>query len=151
MSPFQLGSRFIGEITELPGAGQDHPFIQWCLSLTGLGFNAEDSVPWCSAYLNAICWLLRLPRSKSARARSWLLVGQAIQLPQAIVGYDVVILKRGEGNQPNAEILDAPGHVGFYAGQEGASVLVLGGNQGNGVSVLKFPITRILGIRRLQG
>lgn len=149
ITPFALGQRFIGT-TEIAGSAANNPLIQWWISLCGAAPTTPDETAWCSAFTNGICWALRLPRSKSLAARSWLTVGQAIALDQAEVGFDVVVLKRGEGNQPTAEVLDAPGHVGFYAGREGASVLILGGNQNNSVSVMKFPATRILGIRRLQ-
>jgi len=58
-------------------------------------------------------------------------------------------LQRGTGKQPGPEVLDAPGHVGFYAGVEGSKVMLLGGNQGDSVSVSRYPKTQILGIRRL--
>jgi hypothetical protein len=93
--------------------------------------------------------MLRLPRSKSAAARSWLAIGQVVQLTEAWSGNDVVVLKRGTGLQPGPEILKAPGHVGFYAGREAGRILVLGGNQGNGISVQGFPEHQLLGIRRL--
>lgn len=41
------------------------------------------------------------------------------------------------------------GHVGFFAGLDGASVKVLGGNQSNAVSIQNFPIASVLGVRRL--
>lgn len=143
MTAYDLAQRFVGEIKEQPG-DKDHPFIVWCLSLTGI--NGHDEVPWCSAFLNGICWMLRLPRSKSAMARSWLSVGTAVNSPQ--IG-DVVVLKRGEGEQPGPEVLNAPGHVGLYAGRSGRDIAVLAGNQGNAVTVAAFDSDRVLGYRRL--
>ena len=78
-----------------------------------------DEVPWCSAFMNYICWLLRLPRSKSLRARSWLSVGTPIDISDARPGFDVVILKRGIGRQPGPDNLTATGHVALFAGLEG--------------------------------
>ncbi len=146
MTAFELAQRFIGELPERPGSLND-PFIVWCLESTGL--SGGDEIPWCSAFVNRIAWLLRLPRSKSALARSWLAVGAAIHLQDALVGYDVVILKRGI-DQPDASDLKAPGHVGFFGGLDGAFIQVVGGNQGNNVSMARFPIERVLGIRRLK-
>ena len=73
---------------------------------------------------------------------------------EAVPGFDVVILSRGDGLQPGPEVLDAPGHVGFFAGFVPAPdgrhlVQVLAGNQGNQVSIQNFPAERILGIRRV--
>jgi hypothetical protein len=62
-----------------------------------------------------------------------------------------VILKRGSGIQPGPEVTrGAPGHVGLYAGIEGENVLVLGGNQGNAVSLQRFQMKNVLGVRRLR-
>lgn len=108
-----------------------------------------DDVAWCSALVNYIAWLLRLPRSKSLAARSWLSVGLPIPLEDAAAENDVVILKRGAPPQPGPERLDAPGHVGFFAALEGDRVLILGGNQNDQVSIAVFPAKDVLGVRRL--
>ena len=147
MTAFDLAQRFVGEIRELPGTAQ-HPFIQFGHMLCGLGADQADETPWCSSWLNAIAWLLRLPRSKSAAARSWLQVGTAVALEEARPGYDVVVLKRA-GGTAGPDVLSAPGHVGLFAGREAGFVLVLGGNQGNAVTVQRFPVKQVLGIRRL--
>jgi uncharacterized protein (TIGR02594 family) len=117
--------------------------------LCALGPDQPDTVPWCSSFVNAICWMLRLPRSKSAAARSWLLVGRAVPLHDAQVG-DVVILRRG-GNTQGPEVIAAPGHVGLFAGADltRGVVHVLGGNQSDGVSVAGFKAVDVLGVRRL--
>jgi len=60
-----------------------------------------------------------------------------------------VILKRGPGEQPGPEVIDAPGHVGLFAGFDATRVLLLGGNQSDTVQVSQYARDRILGIRRL--
>lgn len=147
MNAYELAQRYVG-IAEISGP-RDHPLVQWWLSLCGLSTDTPDSTPWCSAFCNGIAWELRLPRSKSAAARSWLNVGVPIPLAEARPGNDVVVLQRGAGEQPGPEVVAAPGHVGWFAGLEGGRVLVLGGNQGDRVSVAPFPRARILGVRRL--
>ena len=147
LTAFDLGQRFAG-IQELPH-GKDHPLIQWWLSLCGFGMDSADETPWCSAFVNGIAWELRLPRSKSAAARSWLNIGSSISLEEAQAGFDVVIIQRGEGPQPGPEITRAPGHVGFFAGRQGDFISILGGNQGNAVTIARFNKSRLLGIRRL--
>ena len=94
MTAYDLAQRFVGEVRELPGV-QHHPAIQWAHLLCGLGPDQPDEVPWCSSWLNLIAWLLRLPRSRSAAARSWLHVGTVIELKDAYPGQDVVVLRRG--------------------------------------------------------
>jgi hypothetical protein len=101
--------------------------------------------------MNWIAWHLRLPRSKNLLARSWLEVGRVVDINEAEVGFDVVILKRGSGNQPGPENTTAPGHVGFFAGWDGAEISLLGGNQSNSVNITPYNSGRILGVRRLYG
>jgi uncharacterized protein (TIGR02594 family) len=146
LSAFDLAQRFVG-VDETPGAASN-PQVLAMLRLDNK-WPAGDEVPWCSAFVNYIAWLLRLPRSKSLAARSWLTVGERIPPASAVAGFDVVILQRGDGPQPGPEVIAAPGHVGFFAGLEGSRVLMLGGNQGDSVNVTGFPASQILGVRRL--
>ena len=137
-------------LREIPGE-EDNPFIVWCMSLTSIPKPYhKDETPWCSALLNGLCYLLSLPRSGSAAARSWLRVGKPVGLHDALIGMDIVILKRGAAPQPGPEVLDAPGHTGIFAGYDGDGIRVLGGNQGDRVCVAPFPLEDVLGIRRLQ-
>jgi uncharacterized protein (TIGR02594 family) len=146
LSAFKLAQRFVN-IAEVPGLASN-PHVLAMLRLDQKWPKGDD-VPWCSAFVNYIAWLLRLPRSKSLRARSWLLIGQPISIENAEAGFDVVILKRGKGKQPGPDVIKAPGHVGFFAGLEDNNVLMLGGNQKDTVNVSGFPDHRILGVRRL--
>lgn len=142
ITAFGLAQRFVG-VREVKGA-VDNPLVCAMLRLDD-DWPEHDEVPWCSAFVNFVCWLLRLPRSKSLAARSWLGVGTPVPLSQAVVGFDVVVLQRGDNPKT--------GHVGFFAGFEGPldvpRVLVLGGNQGDAVALSAFDQTRVLGVRRL--
>lgn len=142
---FDLAQRFAG--IEEVGGNVDNPQIMAMLKLD-MRWPSHDEVPWCSAFANYVCWLARLPRSKDLRARSWLTVGRGISLDQAEPG-DIVVITRGGGVQPGPEVLDAPGHVGFYAGQFGEFIEILGGNQSDTVKVSRYPRDRLLGVRRL--
>jgi uncharacterized protein (TIGR02594 family) len=137
VSAYSLAQRFVG-IGEIKGT-LDNPQILAMLKLDG-NWPEHDEVPWCSAFTNYIAWLLRLPRSKSLAARSWLTVGIPVNLSDAIVDSDVVILSR-----------DGGGHVGFYAGDDPLrhEIMILGGNQGDKVCIASFSTDRLLGIRRL--
>ena len=53
------------------------------------------------------------------------------------------------GAQPGPEVLDAAGHVGFFAALEPGRILLLGGNQANSVTVSSYPSDRLLGVRRV--
>lgn len=148
ITAFDIAQVFIGE-KEI-GGGMDNPMILAMLR-TDNKWPENDEVPWCSAFVNYVCKLLRLPRSKSLLARSWLEVGMGVQLDDALCAFDVVILQRGSGDQPGPENTTAPGHVGFFAGMspDWELVEVLGGNQGDQVKISRYPADRILGIRRL--
>jgi uncharacterized protein (TIGR02594 family) len=146
ITAFDLAQRFVG-VSEVAGSASN-PQILAMLRLDE-EWPEGDDVPWCSAFMNYITWLLRLPRSKSLLARSWLAVGRPVNLDEAEAGFDIVILKRGDGAQPGPDVLNAPGHVGLFAGGEGDSILLLAGNQLDAVNVSRFPKSQLLGIRRL--
>lgn len=136
LTAYDVAQRFVG-VKETPGATST-PLVLAMLQLDG-AWPKDDAVPWCSAFVNFIAWLLRLPRSKSLAARSWLDVGVPIDIERARPGSDVVILSR-----------DGGGHVGFFAGYDGKIVHLLGGNQSDAVNVTGFPASRVLGVRRLE-
>ena len=140
VTPYDLAQRFVG-VKELPGGEANNPFIMSMLTLDS-EWPENDEVPWCSAFTNYIAWLLRCPRSKSLMARSWIHVGMSIPLEDAEAGFDIVVLSRG--NNPRH------GHVGFYAGIDRGSVSLLGGNQGNRVSVAAFDVQRVVSVRRIH-
>ena len=138
ITAYDLAMRFVG-IKEAAGAASN-PMILAMLRLDDPSIPSED-VPWCSAWVNWVAWLLRLPRSKSLAARSWLAVGTPITLAEARPGFDVVVLKRGANVQA--------GHVGWFSAIGGAHVWILGGNQGDAVSLAAFPVEDVVGVRRL--
>jgi len=139
ITAYTLAHRFMG-VKEVPGK-QNHPLISWWLMLCKFGLEAADEIPWCSAFVNAIAWSLALPWTQSAAARSWLKVGESVNLEDAICGFDVVILERGKDG--------VSGHVGFYVRHTASTVTLLGGNQSNAVTEQEFDRMRVLGVRRL--
>jgi uncharacterized protein (TIGR02594 family) len=149
VTAFDIAQRFVG-IKEVHGK-VSNPAILAMLQLDQ-AWPDDDEVPWCSAFVNYVAWLLRLPRSKSLAARSWLNVGRQVRPEEAQQGNDVVVLSRGSN--------PASGHVGLFAGwgdgiaggplDIASSVFLLGGNQGNAVSIAEFPVARLLGVRRLD-
>lgn len=148
ISAYSLAQRFVG-IEEVAGRVAN-PQIMAMLKLDA-EWPQGDEVAWCSAFMNYIAWLLRLPRSKSLMARSWLQMGVPIELELAVAGFDVVIFKRGPDPQPGPDVINAPGHVGFYAGVHEGKILTLGGNQSDTVRVSGYAESRLLGVRRLHG
>lgn len=136
ITAYQLAERFAG-IREVAGASANAHIL--AMLRLDSSWPTDDETPWCSAFVNYIAWLLRLPRSKSLAARSWLGVGRPVSPEMASVGFDVVILERGA----------VGGHVGFFSSMNPDQVFLLGGNQGDSVCVAPFARSRILGVRRL--
>ena len=139
VTALSLARRYLG-VKEIIGKG-NHPLISWWLSLCAYGMEAPDEIAWCSAYVNGIAWELSLPRSKSAAARSWLKVGTPVVLEDALPGFDVVVLERGNDG--------VSGHVGFYVSHNDKVVRLVGGNQSNAVTEQDFERVKVLGVRRL--
>jgi hypothetical protein len=75
-------------------------------------------------------------------ARSFMDWGQPVQQPQR---GDVAVFSRGDPNGPY-------GHVGLFEGiGPDGKIQVLGGNQGDSVSVAGFDPSSLLGFRRAPG
>lgn len=128
-------------------AGPDHePIIQDMHANVGLP-TEPDETAWCSSAINWVAKQAGVMGSGSAAARSWLgwSSARSIELSEAMPG-DVVIFWR---ESPNSW----KGHVGLYVGlgPDANTILVLGGNQGNGtkVSIEAYAIDRLLGVRRV--
>ena len=130
-------------VSEIPGSIHNKRILEYHAA-TSWAFGA-DEVPWCSSFL---CWVMReagVSSTLSARARSWLAWGVPIAHPP--IGA-VVILSRGRGPQPGAEVFDAPGHVGLLVGEASSDeILLLGGNQSDRVCVKSYSRESVLGYR----
>lgn len=130
-------------------AGRDHNakivgFLQQVMPWV-----SDDEVPWCGAFAFEVCLRLGLPTPEHPeRARSWLTIGEPVELFEARPLNDVVIFKRGP-SKAGPEVLSAPGHVAFFIARLPGQVEVLGGNQGDAVSVARFHQADVLGVRRL--
>lgn len=147
VTAYKLAKRFLG-LSEVAGAAHN-PHILTMLQLDNPGIQGDET-PWCSAFVNYICWLLNIPRSQSLAARSWLMVGQSVTLAEAQADPEncIVVLKRGTPHGPEVTS-GAPGHVGFFDRVVGDRIVILGGNQGNKVSMARYPLSDLLDIRRL--
>ena len=97
-----------------------------------------DETPWCAAFVGWCLERAGVAGTGKANARSYLDWG--VPLMEARLGC-VVVFSRGDNK--------AQGHVGFWVGETPGqdAALVLGGNQGNRVSVAPYPYVRVLGWR----
>jgi len=126
-------------LSEIDGPANNPKIIEF---FDEIGFNWVDSedTAWCSASLNYFAKEKGYERSGKLDARSWLKVGERVLEPQ--LG-DVVVFWR---ERPDSW----KGHVGIYINKNTKYVYVLGGNQGNMISIMAYPIDRVLGYRRLK-
>ena len=125
-------------VHEVPGL-EHHPRILEYHQATGLGAT-DDETPWCAAFVG---WCLRMAMVEGtgrANARSYVNWGKRCD---ARLG-GIAVLWRG---QPNGW----QGHVGFLVGEESGNLLILGGNQGDAVSIRSYPSDRLLGYRWPEG
>lgn len=137
---YSAASAHLG-LEEWPGS-RHNPRILEMFAASGNAGISTDEVPWCAAYVGAVLAEVGLLGTGKLNARSYLNWGDPVELSDAQQG-DIVVFWRGsrDGWQ---------GHVGFYGGVLGDDVLVLGGNQGNAVSVAPYPKARLLGVRRAR-
>jgi len=125
---------------EFVGPADNAEIIQMFADV-GHSWVEDDSVAWCAAFVGSHLKRAGLPHTGKLTARSYLDWGQPVNDPEP---GDIVVFWRGsrDGWQ---------GHVGFYVSETDKSINVLGGNQGNAVSVKAYSKDRLLGYRRMPG
>jgi uncharacterized protein (TIGR02594 family) len=96
----------------------------------------HDEVAWCAAFVGACLERAGLASTRSLMARSYLRWGETLE--EGRLGA-VTVLARGAD--------PALGHVGFLIGETAGHVILIGGNQGDAVSVAAYPKARLLGYR----
>lgn len=120
-------------LAEIPGKEHSPTILAMLKSLKA--WWADDETPWCGVFV-AHCMRVAgvaLPRDWM-RAKAWASWGQGLTGP--VVGCVVVFERQGGG------------HVGFVVGRDQTNrLLVLGGNQGNKVTVAPFDLNRVVGYR----
>jgi len=105
----------------------------------------DDETAWCSAFVNWVVYETNskyqtdFPKSDKLNARSWLNVGHKVSKPE--IG-DIVVLWRSSRTSWK-------GHVGIFVRETPNWIYILGGNQGNKVSIQAYRKNRLLEYRRL--
>ena len=100
----------------------------------------DDETAWCAAFAGAMLERAGLPSTRKLNARSYMDWGKPVALDAAQPG-DVIIFSRGDPK-------GWQGHVGFFVKHAGTHIEVLGGNQSDAVSIARYPVSRLLGVRR---
>lgn len=98
----------------------------------------DDETPWCAAFVGGVLEECGIRSTRSAAARSYEKWGVPLRFPR--VGA-VVVFWRGA---PESKL----GHVGFLVGKDKhGNLMILGGNQGDEVSIKPFAKERVLSYR----
>ena len=122
-------------VREIPGK-DDAPEILRYFREAGDTSVETEATPWCAAFLGAMLKRAGCSGTGSLLARSYLDWGDALDASRLGA---VAVLSRGD--DPNA------GHVGFLLSEANGKLYLLGGNQGDAVTVAGFDKTRLLGLR----
>jgi len=118
---------------EKEGPGNNPVILAWAKEV-GIAYTA-DSIPWCGLFMATVAHRSgeALPRVP-LRAASWGMWGVPVNPP--CLG-DVLVFSRKGG-----------GHVGLYVAEDVSHYHVLGGNQGDAVSIVRIDKSRFQCSRR---
>ena len=127
-----VARKYLG-LREIAGAPTEPTIARWLSKLNA--WWKDDETPWCGTFVAAVMQEVDYERPKHwYRAKGWLEWGVPLTEPKH--GCVVVFERQGGG------------HVGFVVGRTGAGwLMVLGGNQGNAVTIASFDPSRVLGYR----
>ncbi len=113
------------DVREYPGAANNPRIVMYHKS-TKPWSGTDDSVPWCSSFVNYCVEQAGGQGTYSQSALSWKDWGQDVS-DNPREG-DIAVFKRTGG-----------GHVAFFVADQGDRVSVLGGNQSNRVCIASYP------------
>jgi uncharacterized protein (TIGR02594 family) len=120
---------------EIVGKEHNPDILFWAKELNLSSVYNADEIPWCGLFIAYCCKMAALDVvSKPLWALSW--VNWGFEAKEPMLG-DILTFKR-----------DGGGHVGIYVGEDETHYHVLGGNQGNSVSVSRIAKTRLFKARR---
>jgi uncharacterized protein (TIGR02594 family) len=125
-------------VSEIVGARNSPVIMGWVQRLGArvLGINVtDDETAWCGTFV-AMCLATTLPGESlptvAVRASSWDAFGK-----RSVPTFGALLRFARPGG----------GHVGFFVGQDETHYHVLGGNQGNRVSVMRLEKSRLVACR----
>lgn len=125
-------------LSEIRGPKHNSKIIGW-LDKLGAWWR-DDETPWCGVFVAHCMQDVGLPYPTFyMRAKAWEDYGSLLRRDRLAPGAILVFDRAGGG------------HVGFYVGEDAGHYFVLGGNQGNAVSVMKLGKSRLLASRWPKG
>ncbi len=122
--------------TETPGPGNNSVIIGWARAIGGwiASFYKSDSTAWCGLFVNHCMAIGGAPVIQDGLgALNWAKYGKPLKY--AVPGA-ILVFKRPGG-----------GHVGFYVSEDDQTYHVLGGNQGDKVSIARVAKERCVAVR----
>ena len=128
--PWIVEARCYVGMAEIPGK-QHNPTIQnWLRTLKA--WWSDDETPWCGTFVAYCCRVAGRAVPKDwFRALAWADAGERLTAP----AYGCIAVFNRAGG----------GHVGFVVGRDrDGNLMILGGNQGNKVSIARFAKDRVV-------
>lgn len=120
-------------LTEIKGQEHAQEILQFWKDIKRGGIKT-DEIAWCAAFVGACLERVGIESTRFESAGSYLTWG--VPLSDPLYGCVVIFSRKGGG------------HVGFVVGvDEQNRLMVLGGNQGDAVSVAPFDRDRVIGYR----
>lgn len=122
------------------GINENDPTLTTYLQKTNPGLDPTVT-PWCAGFIGSVLNASGLKGTGSLAAKSYLKYGTPTDKPSQ---GDIVVFNDLSGrNDPNH------GHVGFVQSidERTGTIKVLGGNQGNKVSIKSYPLSAVAGFR----
>lgn len=133
-SPWLDVARKLEGLKEIPGPKHNPVIVRWLRDLKA--WWSDDETPWCGTFVAHCLKEVGLPIPKLwFRAKEWATYGSLLRPDRLAPGAILVFDRRGGG------------HVGFYVGEDAGFYYVLGGNQANGVNVMKLGKSRLVASR----
>lgn len=117
---------------EFPGTPNNPVIMRWAALLgRSLGITySGDATPWCGVFVGHVMRSNAFtPPAICVRASEWLKFGQPCGL---VYGAICVFARQGGG------------HVGFLIGKDATHLHILGGNQSDGVNVMRIEKNRLV-------
>ncbi|MCV6576259.1 MAG: TIGR02594 family protein [Cohaesibacter sp.] len=142
----QVGRSYLG-LKEYRGNRHNPKILEWWQKIR-MPFT-DDETPWCAGFVGGVLEECGIRSTRSAGAKSYYWQDWGQRLAGPCVGA-VVVFYRGKKSGPY-------GHVGFVVGRDTfGNLMVLGGNQGNAVTIKPFSLDRVMSYhypnnRRISG
>lgn len=135
-APWLVVARALNGVRETPGPANNPKIMDWAAKVgarkLGVAY-ASDSTPWCGLFVAHCVNAVGIePPPIAVRAKAWATWGLAVT---PCVGA-ILVFER-----------DGGGHVGFYVGEDDTHFHVLGGNQGDKVSIVRIEKARRIACR----